>query len=222
MVEIDKRYPVFGLHFRRYAPFARFGRFNPLTVGFGYFGGDDRGVSTSLQDSSRTYGAVMFNKFGVVHHFAGACPTEFHPAVGSVIKGMAKVKSNFVRTKLEGPSLFEFRASTAGGNPLVPGAPDIDTFIDARIEFGMASRLRVSGHVYGDNFPNLEVFLMCYRTGRTALLVDGQTEGGRSTGPMGHLWGDGADNLIAVFRGDLPLDDEGRLSRASAAEPTKI
>jgi hypothetical protein len=222
MCEIDKRYPVFGLHFRRYAPFAKFGRANPLTMGFGYFAGDDRGVSTSLQNTSRTYAAVMFNKSGVVHQFAGSSGTEFHPAIGSVIKGMAVVKSNLVRTKLEGPSLFEFRASTAGGNPLVPGAPDIDTFIDARIDFGMAKRLRVSGHVYGDDFPNLEVFLICYRTGRTALLVDGQTEGGRNTGPMGHLLGDGADNLLAVFRGDLPLDDEGRLARSSTVEPKTI
>lgn len=222
MVQIDNRFPVFGLYFRRYAPFARFGRANPLTMGFGYFGGDDRGVSTSLQATSRTYGVVMFNQFGIVHNFAGSSGTEFHPAVGNVITGMAHVKNTVVRSTLAGPNLFGFRASTAGGNPLVPGAPNIDTFVDARFEFGRANLLKISGQVYGDDFPNLEVFLVCYRSGKTALLVDGQTEGGRNTGPLAHLAGAHSDQLLATFSAHLELDKNGRLARSSVVGPTTI
>jgi hypothetical protein len=222
MVEIDRNFPVFGLHFRRYAPFARFGRANPLTFGFGHFEGDDRDASTSLKSSSRTYGAVLFNQFGIVHSFAGSSGTEFHPAVGDVIKGMAVVKSTVVKNTIHGPSLFGFRASTSGGNPLVPASPDIDTLVDARVDFGLPNMLRISGQVYGDNFPNLEVFVVCYRSGRTALLVDGQTDGGRNTGPMMHLWGSHSEQTLAPLNANLRLDDNGRLLQSTVAGPTKI
>ena len=116
----DPRYPVYILFFRRYAPFARFGRANPLTVGFGYFEGDDRDASTEMDVTSRTYAAVFFNRFGPVYDFAGSSGTAFHPAIGSVITGMAKVSHAIVRSTLTGPDLFGFEANSAGGNPLVP------------------------------------------------------------------------------------------------------
>ena len=219
---IDQRYPAYGLFFRRYAPFARFGRANPLTMGFGYFEGDDRGVSTSLHVSSRTYGAVFFNKFGPIFNFAGTDGTHFHPAIGSVIVGSANVKKTFVRSTIFGPFLFGFHTSTAAGNPLVPKSPDIDTILDVKVDFGQPNTLRISGTVCGDNFPNLEVFLVCSRSAKTALLVDGQTEAGRNTGPLLHLFGEGADNQIASFQASLLLDQNELLDHSSTVGPTSM
>jgi hypothetical protein len=34
------------------------------------------------------------------------------------------------------PGLIQFEAGSAGGNPLIPGAPDIDTYLIARFDFG--------------------------------------------------------------------------------------
>jgi hypothetical protein len=215
--------PVFSFIFRRYAPFARFGRANPLTLGFGYFEGDDRGVSTSQRNTtSRTYGIVFFNRSGPLRLLAGSSGTTFHPAIGDPIVGMAKVGSTLVRDSLAGPDLFSFRASTAGSNPLVPASPDIDTIVHVRIDFGAPKALRITGEVFGDNFPNLEIFILCYHTNQTALLLDGRTGGGRNTGPMLHLWGEGNNNLLARFSAGLTLDERGEMPFSTTVGPTDI
>jgi len=217
----DPRYPVYILFFRRYAPFARFGRFNPLTVGFGYFEGDDRGPSTNISATSRTYAAVFFNRFGPVYDYAGSSGTEFHPAIGSVIKGMAKVNLAVVRSTLAGPDLFGFEAHSEGGNPLVPKSPDIDTFVSARIDFGRPNKLVISGNVRGDSFPSLEVFVLDPAQ-RGALLVDGRATAGRSTGPMLHLMRSGVNNQLATFTVSLDLNQKGNFLHEFRAAPTDL
>lgn len=223
MAELDKNYPVFGLYFRRYAPFARFGRLNPLTVGFGYFGGDDRGVSQAPGGvTSRTYGIVVFNRFGQGEMWAGSSGTEFHPAIGAVIHAMAKVNRTLVRNTINGPHRFGFRASTAGSNPLVPASPDINTYVDVVIDFGLSNYLRISGQAFGDNFPNLEVFLLCYRSSHSALLLDGQTSGGRNLGPSTRLFGVSESYSLGRFSASLVLDQNGQLAANSTVGPTKM
>lgn len=162
----DQKYPTYGLYFRRYAPFD--------TFGIPSFEGDRRtGASTSLKATSRTYGCVMFNQFEIVNGFVGTSGTHYHSSIFGEIVGSSKVSGTRARTRLAGPGLIEFEASSAGGNPLIPGAPDIDTYLIARFDFGFGSPplMRISGEVFGDNFPNLEVFLVCYRTANTALLT---------------------------------------------------
>jgi hypothetical protein len=209
--------PTYGLYFRRYAPFA--------TFGVPSFEGDGRsGASTSLKVTSRTYGFVMFNQFEVISHFANTSGTHYHPPFGKEIIGMAKVSMSSARTTMAGPSLIEFEANTAGANPLIPKSPDIDTFVKARFDFGFGNppMMRIYGEVFGDNFPNLEVFLVCYRSSHTALLIDGRTTGGRRTGPITRLAGGHRDQSLGKLSGTLLLTEGGELVRDYTTAPTTM
>jgi hypothetical protein len=213
----EQKYPNYGLYFRRYAPFA--------TFGMPSFEGDKRtGASTSLKVTSRTYGCVMFNPFEIVNGFVGTSGTHYHALLYGDIVGHSKVSGTHSRTRLVGPGLIEFEASSAGGNPLIPGAPDIDTYLIARFDFGFGSPrlMRISGEVCGDNFPNLEVFLLCYRTGNTALLIDGRTTGGRRTGPITRLAGGHRKQSLGRLSGTLILKDNFELSMSYTTAPSTI
>ena len=206
--------PTFGLYFRRYAPFD--------TFGFGFKGDSRDAASTSLKVTSRTYGFVMFNQFEIVHHSVNTSGTDYHSSLWGDIVGYSKVSGTTVRSRLAGPGLIEFSASTAGANPLVPKSPDIDTFVTARFEFGHPKLMLISGEVFGDNFPNLEVFLLCYRSAHTALLIDGRTTGGRNTGPITRLPGSHSNQSLGRLSGTLLLTENGTLVRDYTTGPTTI
>jgi hypothetical protein len=207
--------PGFGLYFRRYAPFEKFG--------IPSFKGDSRTeASTSLRVSSRTYGCVLFNQFEVLNSFAGSSGTEDANLIlhGLERKKMAKVSFFATRDQEEGPGLISFTASTAGSNPLMPGAPDIDTKVHVRVDWGASNAMKVNGKVEGDDFPNLEVFIRCYQSGNSALLVDGRTTRNRYTGPMS-LFGSGA--TLCTFLATIPLSDKGTfVGEAKYAAPIEI
>lgn len=226
MVEIDKRYPVFGFWFRRYAPFKKFGRINPYQpLGMGYFDGDNRGPSTSFKVTSRTYGAVFFNHLGIVYNFAGSSGSHYHdPMLPEVITAFDKTKMTLTKI-LPGPEIFSFKTSTSGSNPLMKPAavtPNIDTLANITVDFNSPGKLKITGEAFGDNFPNLEVFLFCYRSSRSALLLDGRTEGWAHTGPMKRLWGKSESLSLGKFVGILPLDEKGELASTSTVGPSKI
>ncbi len=210
--------PTFGLYFRRYAPFD--------TFGVPSFEGDKRNAaSTSLKVTSRTYGVVMFNQFEIIQTFANTSGTHYHPLLFDSIVGHSKVSMTTVRSRLAGPDLIEFTASTAGANPLIPKSPNIDTFLTARFDLGFGSPnrlMRISGEVFGDNFPNLEVFLLCYRSAHTALLIDGRTTGGKRTGPITRLSGSHRGQSLGRLSGTLLLNHNGELERDYTTGPTKI
>ncbi len=75
----------------------------------------------------------------------------------------------------------------AGANPLVPGAPDIDTKLDLSAQV-RAGQVCDSGHLYGDAFPNAEVFVVNSHDQPTMLLTFATT-GGQNTGPIHFLPG---------------------------------
>lgn len=225
-MEIDKRYPVFGFWFRRYAPFKEFGRINPYQpLGVGYFEGDNRGSSTSLKVTSRTYGAVFFNHLGIVYSFAGSSGSHYHDRIlDDVVTAFDKTKMTLTKI-LPGPELFSFKTSTSGSNPLMkPGfaTPNIDTFANVTVDFTSSGKLKITGESFGDNFPNLEVFLYCYRSSRAALLLDGRTKGWAHTGPMKRLWGKSESLSLGKFVGVLSLDEKGELSANSTVGSTEI
>lgn len=206
--------PTYGLYFRRYAPFD--------TFGLGFEGDSRSAASTSLKVTARTYGYVMFNQFEIVNQFAGTTGTHYHSSIWGDIAASSKVSLTNVRSRLAGPSLIEFSASTAGSNPLVPKAPDIDTFVTARFDFGHQKLMMISGEVFGDDFPNLEVFLLCYRSAHTALLIDGRTTGGRNTGPFTRLKGSHSNKSLGRLSGILMLTENGTLERNYTTGPTTI
>jgi hypothetical protein len=206
--------PAFGLHFRRYAPFAKFG--------FPSFKGDNRKqASTSLQATSRTYGAVLFRQEGIISQFAGSSGTEDANLVLHFLerKAMATVSIKATRSTEAGPGLIGFSASTAGANPLMPASPDIDTTVDVRITWSSAGMMRVSGTVSGDDFPNLEVFIRCYQSKRSALIVDGRTGRGPTAGPFS-LFGSGGK--LCTFSASIPLTEAGLFSNETTCRQTNI
>jgi hypothetical protein len=206
-----------GVVFRRYAPFK--------TFGVPSFKGDGRtSASTSLQATSRTYGIVIFDGNNLLHNFSGSSGTHYDSLVWGRIQKTANIAKTAVRSTLHGPDLIEFEASTAGGNPLIPGSPDIDTFIKLRCDFGFHNPpvLRLAGEAFGDNFPNLEVFIYCYRSKNTALLIDGRTTGGRRTGPMTRLAGSHRNQSLGKITATLALTADGQLARSTTAAPTTM
>jgi hypothetical protein len=194
-------HPPFGLYFRRYAPFD--------TFGFGFEGDKRSGPSTSLKDTSRTYGCLMFNRAEVFYWFAGTSGTHRDTLLWGRITGFSNVRMNVIVRPGEGPGRVDFTASTAGNMPLLPKTPDIDTRVSVLAEF-RSDGVRIFGTAFGDTFPNLEVFLLCYRSGRTALLMDGRTSGGRNTGPLTRLPGAGV--YLGFFDRQLKLDGKGELA----------
>jgi len=75
----------------------------------------------------------------------------------------ANVRDGTVKLK-QNENLVEFTAATAGANPLVPKSPDIDTEMPCRFDFKSPREIRLLVGAFGDTFPNLEVFIICYRS----------------------------------------------------------
>jgi len=210
-VDDARKYPTFGLYFRRYAPFDTFGAGNPLAPGQRFEGDHRTAASTSLKATARTYGCVMFNKYGLVYKFAGTSGTHIHELIWGDVVSYAKIAFTVVRGTLAGPSLFEFSAKTSASNPLIPLSPNIATIVNARVDFGIQNLMRINGEVFGDSFPNLEVFLLCYRSTHTAVLIDGRTTGSRDFGPATRLIGSHSDLSLGKFSANLVLSEKGEL-----------
>jgi hypothetical protein len=215
-----RKYPTYALVCRRYAPFETFGVAFPY--GMGRFEGDNRGPSTSLKDSSRIYQVIFFNRYGVVYDYAGTSGTVYESSVWGKIVGHAKITSTVVRGTLNGPDLFAFEASNAGGNPLVKPAPDINTLLRARVDFGLPGTLRIQCDVFGDNFPNLEVFLTSPKSHFTAGLIDGRTSGGRNFGPQTRLWGESRNHRLAGCNAIISLRADQSFASNYTVAPTKM
>lgn len=184
---------------RRYAPFKEFG---------GGFEGDNRAVSsTSLMASSRTSGQVYFSRTGTGASSGTSSGTAYVGAgetAGSMMgRHYAKVSCTVSKVRCLGDTL-SFTLATAGSNPMVPLAPDIDTFVDLTVRW-QAGRVIFEGGMRGDNFPNAEVFVHD-GFGKAVTLFDGGTSGGQTSGPMTRLMGTGENNRLGSFNVAVALD----------------
>ena len=186
---------IYSLWFRRYAPFAEFG--------FGFEGDKRTAASTSFADTARTSGGCSFGP-GVVGPGYGTSSGTKHKL--SSTSAMSKVTSS-VTVATRSLSLVRFTAMTAGANPMVPGAPDIDTFVDLSGTFS-SSALTIDGTVRGDTFPNAEVFLVD-SVGKAVLLWDYTTTGGQDTGPMTRLAGSHSSTTLGTFFVRVPIKPSG-------------
>jgi EAL domain-containing protein (putative c-di-GMP-specific phosphodiesterase class I)/ActR/RegA family two-component response regulator len=175
---------VYTFWFRRYAPFDDFGG----DTGFRFEGDHRASGSTSPKATSRTYGCLFFTTSEIIYGFSGSSGTTWEgyapwtsavPGIrilGEILNKDAKGATAFAKVSLDvaenvQPSVIEFTAATAGGMPLLPGTPDIDTFVKMNFDFTQKGVLAIKGHATGDDFPNLEMFLVT-PSGRSALLVD--------------------------------------------------
>jgi len=193
------------LYFRRFAPFASFG---------GGFEGDNRSHSTSLKATSRTSAFVQFTSAGVLMHSGHSSGSEW--LIGSKEYGTVKINVSF---KLARKGMVAFVASSAGSNPLVPGAPDIDTFVVVLAIF-RPGELLITGQVNGDGFPHAEVFLRDSK-GTARMLMEYSTSSG-GAGPFHRLWGPHQDNVIGKFRTKIALNGDGSLGKVLEREPYKF
>ena len=189
---------MYSLWFRRYAPFAEFG--------FGFEGDHRTSASTSFTDTARTSGGCSFGP-GLVGPGYGTSSGTRHKLSSS--SAMSKVTSS-VTVASRSLAQVRFTAMTAGANPMVPGAPDIDTFVDITASFGN-SELSIEGKVRGDTFPNAEVFVVD-GVGKAILLWDFATSGGQDTGPMTRLAGSHSDTALGTFFKRLPTLSGGAFS----------
>ena len=193
--------PRFGLHFRRYAPFE--------TFGIPSFKGDTRKTaSTSLQVTSRTHGFVLFSESGILNQVGSSSGTHDANLVLTFLdrSAMSSVSISAIRSNLAGPGQLGFTAKTAGSNPLIPASPDIDTRVEITVDWGSGKMMQIRGKVAGDDFPNLEVFIHCYGSRKSALLVDGRTSRGGRIGPFS-LPGSGGH--LCSFNATIPLNNQG-------------
>lgn len=195
---------VYRLFFRRFAPFKSFG---------GGFEGDNRSHSTSLKQTSRTSAHVKFNKAGVIGQTGHSSGTEWIVGSGT---GKVSVKTTF---KHATGGTVVFRTSSAGSNPLVPGAPDIDTFITCAAGFTPAE-LMVSGQVHGDGFPHAEVFIMDWKDS-AHMLMEYSTRSGWA-GPFHRLFGSNDKNKLGTFRAKIALNADGSLGKLNDRAPYKF
>ena len=178
---------------RRYAPFAEFG--------FGFEGDTRTEATTSPTATARTVGVVEFDAKSVRGYRSFSDGTEFlgvgNWLAAKIGKKYSNVKSG-VTEITKGPNRISFTVFTAGSNPLLPGAPDIDTFVDFTATFDAASgNTRYEGTVRGDSFPNAEVFVI-ENSAREVLLFDFRTAGGKNTGP-GRIIGEHANLSLGTF-----------------------
>jgi RHS repeat-associated protein len=183
---------------RRYAPFENFSGFK----GDPRWGTTDRNVSyraglfiTIHPDSGRT--------------IAEADSTGSHWSF-SDFEYMSKPEIDVMVSPLIGGA--RVTAGMAASNPCILGAPDIDTFITVEImntTYAGQRAIRITGTVYGDKFPNAEVFIRDGR-GNGVLLLDYWTSSG-SLGPLYRLFFAGRDNVVGRFDATLLVDENGTI-----------
>ena len=197
---------IYGLIFRRYAPFETFG---------GGFEGDARTrASTSLTATARTIGALNFAP-GNVGNMAGGSSGTTYAGLGAQVqqllgKHFSKVMAA-VSVETRSIDCLRFTAETAGANPMIPAAPDIDTCLDVQIVFRDRA-LDITGTMRGDDFPNAEVFVTD-AAGHAVLVFDFETSGGQTTGPMLRLAGDHRAQVLGQFTRRIPLMPSGAFAQ---------
>lgn len=179
---------TYTLCFRRYAPFDSFG--------FGFHG--DGRTEPDITASARTTAIIEFDVSGGVANIAGESGASYHTLFPDYQKtGLTSVTLSHLRSDA---GTLTFTAHSAGALPLIPGAPDIDTFVDLTATT-TAAGLRVFGRVRGDTFPNASVFV--FKTADAAgppnAIWHYETTGGRNTGPMTRLPGAHAGTSLGGF-----------------------
>jgi len=168
------------LFMRSFAPWDWFGAEPPICFSNCYKG-NNRSFTTSRDPSvtSKVTGVVRFLLPSMV--IVGG-PTahsdESRDIYGRKATGDPKISATATGN---GKLHMEF----AGANPLDPFAPDIDTKLDISAQT-VGGQACYSGHLYGDAFPNAEVFVVNSHD-QAVMLQTFTTTGGQNTGPIHFL-----------------------------------
>jgi RHS repeat-associated protein len=174
------------LYVRSFAPWKTFG-YVPF---YGTFSGDNRGFTTAhvpggvarsaAGATSRITSIVKFtlSPFAIVSQVAYSDPS--HDSAGATATGTPHVTVTTAGSAMH--------LKMWGSNPLVSLAPDIDVKLDMTLTIG-SPRTYYDGKLYGDAFPDAEVFIVDPGDHAT-MLETFTTSGGQTTGPAVDLPGD--------------------------------
>jgi hypothetical protein len=188
----------YGLIIRSYAPFESFG--------VPPFHGDARGPSTSSKVGSRMKAWVVFDPTTGRVEPPQAKSDESHLLVWPHTR-----KTEVPRVRIDavqlGSNWLHFRLSAAGANPVLPHSPDIDVRAAVTVSVGKG-HLNINAELTGDQFPNSEVVLQD-EGGARRMLQSYETTGGRRTGPIARLPGEGRRPMSAICAA-FPVDASGR------------
>jgi hypothetical protein len=222
--QADEPQVGFSMTVRRFAPFESFG---------GGFQGDAKsrhipaasdgsgGFSTDSNATSRTSLTIAVEG-QVITQPTGHADLSRHPLLG---EGRAEVKTTSTSAptsstdgELDAQSAASMPLTLANGHlSFVPWAPDIDSDVELTYE-QKPHALEVAGTVWGDRFPNAELFLSD-RSETSVMVGTFQTQAG-AAGPLLELFGAGArvpaSELIS-FHAEIPLDPDGNFAGSPLA-----
>lgn len=171
-----------NLYVRNFAPWFLFGPdayAEPFPCPGDCFYGDNRNFSTSLGVTSRISGTVHLllpmmapltsnvfsNESRALYRIPPFNTATGHPTMKKLFLGDGHLTLHL-----------------AGSNPLVKPSPDIDTHLDITGTI-TEGQLCFSGRLYGDAFPNTEVFVINSKGQATTLLTFATTQD-RNIGPF--------------------------------------
>ncbi len=160
------------------------------------WGGDDRGFSASFYASSRLHHyAALETDDGSIMTW-GFQGVSKHPVLGSE-QGEPTLSATTIAPVNEdrnGSRTFHFMLKTAGSDPLVPGAPDVDLNTEIVItENKKRHKLSLTALIRGDKFPDAEALIQD-PSGQTVFIGTFAWESGSS--PYWSLFGEGEDQMI--------------------------
>jgi hypothetical protein len=180
------------LYVRSFAPWPFFGIEAPWQPCLSYcFQGDNRSFTTNRSSTtspaprttSRITGIVQFwmpgAELGSTYTFSDASFDIYgNTATGSPTISAAPTSPS---------SGYVLHMEFAGSNPLYPGSPDINTKLNFTPSLS-SGQICLAGHLYGDAFPNAEVFLV-NSLGQSSMLLTFATPGDPNSGPVIYLPG---------------------------------
>ncbi len=153
---------------------------DPLILGcLSYcFFGDNRTLSTSHDATARITGILKFWMPGALLGSKRAFSDPSVDKFGDTATGHPTI------TTAPGANGYLLHMEFAGSNPLVPYplSPDIDTKLDFTPVLS-SGQICYSGHLYGDAFPDAEVFEVNSR-GLATMLLEFTTTYGPNQGPF--------------------------------------
>jgi hypothetical protein len=202
--------PDLALTVRRFAPFQTFG---------GKFEGDadSRHIPVSRDGSGGfTSEPTATARTTMTIGVEGSTPTEpsghadlsRHPLFGTGRATVYVTSGSHSTSSVDGM----IEAKSAGSNPLLLRAPDIDT--DMQIAYQLSpGKLALDGSVWGDTFPNAELFASD-ASGQAVMLGEFQTTYGAELGPF-HLCFDAPRTPtfeLINFHAEIPVDPDGNFA----------
>jgi hypothetical protein len=173
------------LYVRSFAPWMWFGiepEPPPYLCAYDCFLGDNRSFTTSLNVTSRISGKIQFRLPGMTIYATGKATSS--PSVD--VFGRTKTAVDTMAATSQGGMLsMQF----AGANPLIwpqSLSPNINTKLDIAglVESTPAGQVCYLGHLYGDQFPDAEVFVVNSQNQSTMLLTYATTSS-PTLGPFG-------------------------------------